>query len=346
MFDGIEICLAAAMTILLTCAFIRPLRAYRSLFLGGSALTAITMLFPRSGNHLGQFLFDPTSGSMHLPLELFGIAWWILGAWLLRSVLTLILRRTIFPNDYQPHARRLFADLASGMLYIVAFLGIMDTVLKQPISTFLATSGVLAIVLGLALQNTLADVFSGLAINIERPFGAGDWITLNDTVEGQIIEIDWRATRLRTYANDMVVIPNSVIAKSIVTNHRKLNEPYIPSFSLKIDSAVSPSRVIAALESAAAASQGVVPGNKPTAYACGFADSLVIYKLYFAVEDYLLTAEVLSRVVVRVTEALLIEGIQIGALPTDIRTVPASAEPMPPRRSSPTATTIQEVTHE
>ncbi len=166
MIDWIEVGLAVATTMLLACAVTRPLRAYRSLFLGGAALAAITMLFPRPGNRVGQFLFAAGSGSMHLPVELFGIAWWILGAWLIRSLLALILRRTIFPNDYQPHARRLFADLASGMLYIVAFVGIMDTVLKQPISGFLATSGVLAIVLGLALQNTLADVFSGLAINI------------------------------------------------------------------------------------------------------------------------------------------------------------------------------------
>jgi small-conductance mechanosensitive channel len=125
------------------------------------------------------------------------IAWWILSAWLIKSLLALILRRTFFPNDYRPHARRLFADLATGLVYVVAFVGIMDTVLKQPISALLATSGVLAIVQGLALQNTLADVFSGLAINIERPFGAGDWITLNDGVEGQIFEINWRATRER-----------------------------------------------------------------------------------------------------------------------------------------------------
>jgi small-conductance mechanosensitive channel len=327
MFDWIESCLAAVTAALLTCAFVPRLRTYRSLFLGGSALTAITMLVPRAGNRIGQFLFAQTSGSMHLPSELLGIAWWLLGAWLIRSLLTLILRRTVFPNDYQPHARRLFADLASGMLYIIAFVGIMDTVLKQPISAFLATSGVLAIVLGLALQNTLADVFSGLAINIERPFGAGDWITMNDTVEGQIIEIDWRATRIRTFANDMVVIPNSVIAKAIVTNHRRLNEPYLSSLSLKIDSAVSPARVIKALESAAGASPGVAPGNKPAAYACGFADSLVAYKLYFAVESFTLTADVLSQVITRVTDRLRGEGIQIGAQPTEIRIIPNDIEP-------------------
>jgi small-conductance mechanosensitive channel len=322
MIDWIETGLAVATTILLACAFTRPLRAYRSLFLGGGALAAITMLFPRPGNRVGQFLFAQSSGSMHLPLELFGIAWWILGAWLIRSLLTLILRRTIFPNDYQPHSRRLFADLASGMLYIVAFVGIMDTVLKQPISGFLATSGVLAIVLGLALQNTLADVFSGLAINIERPFGAGDWITMNDTVEGQIIEIDWRATRIRTFANDMVVIPNSVIAKAIVTNHRKLDEPYISSLALNIDSAVSPARVIEVLESATSASPGIAPGNKPMAYASGFSDSLVTYKLYFAVDGFVGAPEVQSRVIMRVTDALRSQKIQIGALPTNVRIIP------------------------
>ena len=325
MVDLMEIFLGAATTTLLACAFIPWLRTYRSLFLGAGALAAITMLFPRPGNRLGQFLFSQTAGSMHLPSELFGIAWWVLGAWLIRSLLTLILQRTIFPNDYQPHARRLFADLASGMLYIVAFVGIMDTVLKQPISAFLATSGVLAIVLGLALQNTLADVFSGLAINIERPFGAGDWITMNDNVEGQIIEIDWRATRIRTFANDMVVIPNSVIAKAIVTNHRKLNEPYISSVSLKIDSTVSPARVIKVLESAAAAGPGIDSANKPAAYACGFADSLVTYRLYFSVESFILTSAVQSQVITRVTDLLRSEGIDIGTLATDVRLIPTAA---------------------
>jgi small-conductance mechanosensitive channel len=118
-----------------------------------------------------------------VPSELFGIAWWILGAWLVKNVLALVLRRTIFPDDNQPHARRIYADLGSGVVYVVAFFGIVATVLGQPLSAALAASGVFAIVLGLALQNTLADVFAGLAINVERPFAAGDWITLKDDIQ-------------------------------------------------------------------------------------------------------------------------------------------------------------------
>jgi len=55
-----------------------------------------------------------------------------------------VLSKTIFPHDNQPHARRLFADLASALIYVIAFFGIIETVLKQPISAVLATSGVLA----------------------------------------------------------------------------------------------------------------------------------------------------------------------------------------------------------
>ena len=127
------------------------------------------------------------------------MAWWVLGAWLLKNLLDLVLRRTFFPDNDEPHARRLFADLASVFIYVLALIGIIDTVFKESVSTILATSGVLALVFGLALQNSLRDVFSGLAINIERPFGAGDWISISDQAVGQVMQVNWRATRLRTW---------------------------------------------------------------------------------------------------------------------------------------------------
>jgi small-conductance mechanosensitive channel len=319
MFDWIEICLALVASALLICGLTPRLRSYRPLLLGTSVLVAITGSYPRQGNALGQYLFDPAAGPVHLPLAVFGIAWWILGAWLVKSLLALILRRTIFPNDYQPHARRLFADLATGLVYVIAFVGIMVTVLKQPIAALLATSGVLAIVLGLALQNTLADVFSGLAINIERPFGAGDWITLNDGVEGRIFEINWRATRIRTASNDMIVIPNSVIAKATVTSHRRLNDPHVCTLALKIDGTVSPAHVIEALEHAARATSGVASALAAVAYASGFVDALVAYELRFGVDDFTLTPGIRSEVITRIVDTFHDRAIPIGSQALDIR---------------------------
>jgi hypothetical protein len=136
-----EMGLLAAAAVCIFGAFMPSLRRYRALFWGGCALALITAVYPRQGNPLGQMLFVGASGAMRVPSELFGIAWWVLGAWLLNSLLDMVLRRTLFPDDNEPHARRLFADLAAGLIYLVAIIGIVETVLRQPLYTVLATSG-------------------------------------------------------------------------------------------------------------------------------------------------------------------------------------------------------------
>ncbi len=290
-------------------------------------LTLMTALFPRPGNELGQYLFAGSSGMPRLPSELFGIAWWILGAWLVSSVLGLVLRRTMFPDDNEPHARRLFADLASVLVYVVALVGIMDSVLKQPISAVIATSGVLAIVLGLALQNTLADVFSGLALNIERPFRAGEWITIPHAIVGQVMEINWRATRIKTASNNMVVVPNSVISKATITNHRRLNDPHICTVSLKIDHSVPVAGVIDALQAAAKATPGIALDSIPSAYALDFTETLIAYGIDFAIDDFTLRFEVQSALIQRVTDKLRAMHIPIGRPALDVRIVHSPADP-------------------
>jgi len=325
MFGLVEICLLTASAAFLACALVPWLRPYRSLSLGASALLLISVLIPRRGNGLGQYLFGASSGAPRLPIELFGIAWWVLGAWLVKSALDLLLRKTIFPDDNEPHARRLFADLAAALVYVVALVGIMDTVLKQPISAVLATSGVMAIVLGLALQNTLADVFAGLAINIERPFGAGDWISVGADVEGQAMEINWRATRIKTIANEMIVIPNSIVAKAMVTNHRRLKVPQVRSIRLRIDHKIPPSRAIDILQKAAAGCPGLSHGALPVARACEFADALVGYELVYSLDDWTQRDSVRSTLISSVADALLDAGIDLGTPPLDVRFLPLAS---------------------
>jgi small-conductance mechanosensitive channel len=317
--DGLVYALLAVATAMLAAGFAPRLRTHRARLWVGALLILVAALFPRRGNALGQRLFGGLAGGERVPAEIIGTAWWILGAWLVQSLLDIALRRTIFPNDNQPHARRLFADLASGLIYVVAFVGIMDTVLKQPISAVLATSGVLAVVLALALQSTLGDVFSGLAINIERPFGAGDWITMNDTVEGQIIEIDWRATRLRSWANDMIVIPNSVVAKAIVTNHRGRHDPHLCLIRLAVDGGIEPARVLAALLAAAAAAPATPGAPAPTARAAAIDGNLIGYELAIPVAGYERLKAVRSAVIVAVAAAFARDGIALGTLATDVR---------------------------
>jgi len=321
MFSPIEICLlaaAAGMFLLRVLPYFRP---YHPLIGGTAVLLAITALFPRSGNPLGEFLFGGNANSLRLPRELFGVVWWILGAWLFKSLLDLVLLKTFFPDNGEPHARRLFADLATGLIYVLACVGIVGTVFHEPVSTFLATSGVLAIVLGLALQNTLGDVLAGLAINIERPFGAGDWITLPGDITGQVMQVNWRATRLRTWSHDMVVVPNSVVSKSIVTNHSRPAGPHRCVIHLSVDIAISPSRVIEALRAAAAQSPDLAHGTVPQALAYAISDSLIDYELAFAIDSFAMTPGARSEMLTRIADTFLKLDIHPGAPATDIRIV-------------------------
>jgi len=114
---------------------------------------------------------------------------------------------------------KIFQDL----LQIGAFLIIAIMLLREHLkldTSILVTSSVLSIVIGLALQDTLGNFFSGLALQMQRPFEEGDWIKFRDEV-GQIKEIDWRSVRIQTLNLDYVIMPNSEISKSTFINYSK-----------------------------------------------------------------------------------------------------------------------------
>jgi len=257
----------------------------------------------------------------------FGIAWWILGAWIVNGVLDLVMRRTLFPHDNQPHARRLFVDLASGLIYIVAFVGIMETVVKQPIGGVLATSGIMAIVLGFALQSTLADLLSGLALNIDRPFGAGDWIVMSGDVEGQVLQINWRSTRIQTWLHDIVVVPNSVVAKAVVTNHSHGRDDHFSAFRLMVDSAIPTETVIATIE--AALNTGLDPAvPESRAYARSAGDCVITYEVKYSVVKFGNISVLRSNAIGKIASAFAVAKLPFGSSSTAVRilSVPTGAQ--------------------
>src|SRR3979490_2261490 len=141
------------------------------------------------------------------------VIWWLGAAWLAVGFL-----RAFVVLGRQPRESKLFQDLLAALIYLAATFAIDAEVCDLPVKGLLATSGALAIVIGLALQSSLGDVFSGIVLNIERPYRVGDWIILDDTVQGKVIETNWRATHLLTGRQDVAIVPNSVIAKSKLVN--------------------------------------------------------------------------------------------------------------------------------
>ncbi len=192
---------------------------------------------------------DPTPAMAHsiryVMSGVFKIVWWLAAA----SLLTAFFRAALVFKR-QPRETRFLQDVISGAIYIGAVLAIIANVFNMPVSGLLAASGVIAIVLGLALQSTLGDVFSGVVLNLGKPYHPGDWITLDGGLQGRVVETNWRATQLLTLDNDLAFVPNSVIAKARLVNASTNIRAHGVTIAVRLDPSVAPARCRAMLNMA------------------------------------------------------------------------------------------------
>src|SRR5262245_15611816 len=183
--------------------------------------------------------------SATLWLRLLVVAWWLASARVVVGALYFALR-----HDRRHRSAKLVVDLIAAAIYVSTGVIVLKSVLALPVAGLFATSGVVAIVLGLALQSTLADVFSGIAVGIEAPFQVGDRISLGSDIEGRVIEANWRSIRVQTDGEDIAIIPNSVMAKLEIVNRSVPSQRRKVSAEVRCHAPVDPERVIQVLEEA------------------------------------------------------------------------------------------------
>jgi hypothetical protein len=135
------------------------------------------------------------------------------------------------------------------VVFLASTVAAIAYVLHWPVRGLIATSGALAIVIGLAVQSTLSDVFSGLVINTTQPYQPGDWIVIDD-IEGKVVEMNWRATHVLNGRGNIVVIPNNVAAKAKISNVSRPSELNGISVMIEVTPEARPAVVVAALEQA------------------------------------------------------------------------------------------------
>ncbi|KQV73254.1 mechanosensitive ion channel family protein [Rhizobium sp. Root1220] len=187
------------------------------------------------------------------------ILWWTHLAWAAIGFV-----RIYIVLDGRPKEARLLQDLIVALVYLGVGLSIMAFVFGAPIGTLLATSGVVAIILGLALQNTLGDVFSGIALTLGRPYVIGDWISLPEGTEGRVVASNWRSTYLLTSSNNLVVLPNSVLAKQGLTNLSKPDEAHQISLTVHVRAEHRPSVILDTMQDALAGCNSVIRDPAPS----------------------------------------------------------------------------------
>jgi small-conductance mechanosensitive channel/CRP-like cAMP-binding protein len=207
-------------------------------------------------------------------------AWWLLGARIVVCGLRFAVHR-----DRHSRETRLFSDLSATAIYITTAAIVLGSVFALPITGIVATSGVAAIVLALALQNTLADVFAGIAVGIEAPFRVGDRILIGDKTEGQVIQVNWRSIRIQTDEDDVSTVPNSLVAKAEIINRTYPLKKTASSVDIPCPEDAPPERVIETMLDATLLCPKILRSPAPIVLLVRLGPTRNVYKISFTVES-------------------------------------------------------------
>ncbi len=179
--------------------------------------------------------------------------------------------------------------LAVDLFKLVALVGVVIAVLKyvygMELSGLLVTSTVVSAVIGLAIQDLLANVAAGLGVQIERPFAVGDWLLIGSH-EGVVTQFNWRTLTLLTRDRHQVLVPNSTVAKTEVANFSRPSTLQRAHAYVGVAYRHPPGVVKAALARAAQSCPEVVADPPVEVLVKGFLASAIEYDVRFWINDY------------------------------------------------------------
>jgi branched-chain amino acid transport system substrate-binding protein len=249
------------------------------------------------GDLIAQY-FD-TYSSMKVIPRIFDILWWIVPAYFVHAAAEKFMWIPIEEKTGRviPNIVRLFLAF---IIYFMAGVGIIAFVYEESLTSILATSGVIAMIIGLAIQINISNIFSGIAINIERPFRIGDWVKIGQFEEGEIVDITWRSTRLKTRAECILCIPNSTASESPILNFCYPDEVYWLWPTVYIHPMHSPVRVKKILLDALQSSDKILKDPEPVVILTGINEWAAGYWIAFCANNYANKFTILEDVWTRV----------------------------------------------
>lgn len=172
---------------------------------------------------------------------------------------------------------------------VIAIFVVAATMLLQ--DRIFAATAAGAVVIGLALQDTLGNLFAGLAIQIEKPFRVGHWVRIGD-VDGLVSEVTWRATKVRTKSDNFVIVPNSKLSDDIIINYSEPTHESRIAIDVGVAYDAAPNVVKAAILEAIRDEPLIRGARKPEVLIVDFAGSSILYRIHvwttnFGIDEYL-----------------------------------------------------------
>jgi len=207
-------------------------------------------------------------------------------------------------------------DLVHAIAVILITLVMLRIAGVDPFS-LVTTSAVLTAVIGLALQTSIANIFAGLAVQIDRLIRIGDWIEVSGYA-GRVLEVKWGSTELLTKTGNLVTVPNNRLLTAEVVNYSQPTRALRQAIRVGFHYRHPPNRVARVMIHAAHGVPGVLQSPPAECFPCEFADSAVTYELFYWIDDFEHDAQIAGAVRARVWYAAQRAAL---AIPYPIRTL-------------------------
>lgn len=204
----------------------------------------------------------------------------------------------------------LLRDLMTILILAIVILFVMKTQFGIKPTALITTSAVLSAILGLALQDVLGNILAGIALHIEKPFRVQDWIRMGD-LEGRVLAVNWRATRIITHDAETIVIPNGMLSKESIVNYSKPTKNHAVKTRIGLPYSAKPNQVKDIITGVILATDGVVRNPKPQLRLKEFSDFSIQYEIRFWINDRQKYPDIMDAVMTGIWYALKREGIVI-----------------------------------
>lgn len=201
-------------------------------------------------------------------------------------LLTYLIFGTAFRNAAQAEALSLLKTVLSVIIYIVAFFVVFQSQYPDvQLGSLFTGSAILGIVVGLALQDTLGNLFAGIALQADQPFQLGDVIAITDRGSGVVESVSWRGVRIRTFQNKILVISNAVLGKEMIEVAPRDNMNARLVFFSTVEAA-SPTKTAQVVRDSIRTAENVSQKLRPIVRIRDFGHSGLDWEVKYWLEDY------------------------------------------------------------
>ncbi|MBI1747236.1 MAG: mechanosensitive ion channel family protein [Acidobacteria bacterium] len=235
--------------------------------------------------------------------------------------------RNKIQQEADPHLELEFLPLIDRLtMVLVLLIGVVIVMdhFRIDIKSLLVTLGVGSLAIGLALQDTLANMFGGFTIMLDRPFRIGDFIELTGGESGHVVSIGIRSTVLRTGDNNVLSIPNSLLVKNMITNHSFPDTRVVLKIKLTVERGVVMEEVRRLVLQAVLAVEDLLREPPPEVFFTEFTDNGPALLVLASIKDYRMKLKLLDKINRSIYSALQAANVPLAS---SARTVYVKSDP-------------------